>query len=100
MLSLAGDYGNEVAENFAHVICQAETVLRKCCQKIFSGHWDFRGLAISQEAILSDLSGRIATKQSELCSWAADHRPKIAKARRKNTEQRTRDGEPKGNAPA
>jgi predicted GIY-YIG superfamily endonuclease len=38
MLSLVSDYGNEVPENFAHVICQPETVLQKCCQKVFSGH--------------------------------------------------------------
>src|SRR5262249_4432098 len=46
--------GQARSEKFAHVICQLQTVLRKCCPKVFSGHLDFRGIAISQEATLSD----------------------------------------------
>jgi len=53
-LSLVSDYGNEVPENFAHVICQPETALRKRSRKVSVDRSGFRGLDISQEAILSD----------------------------------------------
>src|SRR6516225_623 len=53
MLPLVSDYYNEVPGNFAHVICQPETVLRKRSRKVCADRLGFRGLATFQEVILS-----------------------------------------------